>query len=56
MNSKDAPLWGGLGLGGSLAWKDGRYQVYGEALAQTSLQHGGDSSAYSLRLGFRMNW
>lgn len=56
VDSRDVPLWGGLGVGGSLAWKDGRYQVYGEALAQTSLQHEGDSSAYSVRLGFRMNW
>lgn len=55
-DSRDVPLWGGLGVGGSLAWKDGRYQVYGEALGQTSLKHYGDSNAYSLRLGFRMSW
>ncbi|MGO4700537.1 autotransporter outer membrane beta-barrel domain-containing protein [Dyella sp. 2RAB6] len=56
VDSRDAPLWGGLGVGGSLAWKDGRYQLYGEALAQTSLQHDGDSNSYSVRVGFRISW
>ncbi|QNK00684.1 autotransporter outer membrane beta-barrel domain-containing protein [Dyella telluris] len=56
LNSKNAPLWGGLGIGGSLAWKDGRYRLFGEALAQTSVQHFGDSSSYSLRVGFNMRW
>lgn len=56
LSSKNAPLWGGVGMGGSLAWKDGRYRLYGEALAQTSMQHFGDSSSYSLRVGFRMSW
>lgn len=56
LNSKNAPLWGGLGIGGSLAWKDGRYRLFGETLAQTSLQHFGDSTSYSLRVGFNMRW
>jgi fibronectin-binding autotransporter adhesin len=56
LSSKNAPLWGGLGVGGSLAWKNGRYRLFGETLAQTSLQHFGDSTSYSLRVGFNMRW
>ncbi|WP_266171108.1 autotransporter outer membrane beta-barrel domain-containing protein [Dyella subtropica] len=54
--SEDAPLWGGVGLGGSLNWNSGRYRLYGEALTQTSLQHYGDSSSYGVKIGFRMSW
>ena len=56
VRNKNAPLWGGIGMGGSVAWKDGRYRLFGEALAQTSVQHFGDSSSYSLRVGFAVNW
>lgn len=56
LSSRNAPLWSGLGVGGSLGWKDGRYRLFGEALAQTSVQHFGDSSSYSLRVGFDMRW
>ena len=54
--SKNASLWGGLGIGGSMSWGNGHYKLFGEALAQTSLQHYGDSSSYALHLGFSMNW
>ncbi|WP_448098217.1 autotransporter family protein [Luteibacter yeojuensis] len=56
LNSENDSLWGGVGLGGSLGWKNDRYKLYGEALAQTSLKHYGDSESYGLRLGFSMSW
>lgn len=49
-------LWGSAGLGGSLAWADGAYALYGEALAKTSLEAFGDSYSLNGTLGFRVNW
>ncbi|MCG7504703.1 hypothetical protein [Mesorhizobium retamae] len=48
--------WGGLGLGGTLSWADGRYAVHGEALARTSLEHFGDSKSIGAKLGFSVKW
>lgn len=49
-------LWGGLGIGGSLDWANGRYSLYGEALARTSLEDFGDSHILSGTVGFRVSW
>jgi fibronectin-binding autotransporter adhesin len=54
--SKNQALWGGIGIGGTLSWADGRYSVYGEALARTSLEDFGDSSTLGAKLGFSVNW
>ncbi len=54
--SKNQDLWGGLGLGGSLAWGDGRYSVYGEAFAKTSLKDFGDSNSIGGKIGFSVKW
>ncbi|MGX9144307.1 autotransporter family protein [Mesorhizobium sp. 128a] len=54
--SKAQPLWGGLGLGGSLSWADDRYAVHGEVLARSSLEDFGDSYAVGGSLGFKMKW
>ncbi|MDW6024373.1 autotransporter outer membrane beta-barrel domain-containing protein [Mesorhizobium sp. BAC0120] len=54
--SENEALWGGLGLGGSLSFADGKYTLYGEALARTSLQDFGDSHVLSGSIGFRVNW
>ncbi|MCG7508976.1 autotransporter-associated beta strand repeat-containing protein [Mesorhizobium retamae] len=54
--SQNQKLWGGLGLGGSLDWADGRYAVYGEALVRTSLQDFGDSRSIGAKLGFSVRW
>ncbi|MGX5839465.1 autotransporter outer membrane beta-barrel domain-containing protein [Mesorhizobium sp. ArgA1] len=54
--SKPQPLWGGLGLGGSLSWADDRYAVHGEVLARSSLEDFGDSYAVGGSLGFKMKW
>ncbi|RUW75144.1 autotransporter outer membrane beta-barrel domain-containing protein [Mesorhizobium sp. M4B.F.Ca.ET.049.02.1.2] len=54
--SQTRPLWGGLGLGGSLSWADDRYSVHGELLARTSLEDFGDSDAFGGTVGFKMRW
>jgi fibronectin-binding autotransporter adhesin len=43
-------------LGTSLNWDDGRYTVYGEFMARTSVQNFGDSHAVGAKFGFRMKW
>ncbi|AVR22492.1 autotransporter outer membrane beta-barrel domain-containing protein [Burkholderia multivorans] len=37
LSARGDPLWGGLGVGGSVNWKDGRYALYGELLAKRVL-------------------
>ena len=54
--TRNEHLWGGLGLGASLDWADGRYSVYGETQASTGLKHFGDSHSLNGTLGFRMRW
>ncbi|WP_414463009.1 autotransporter outer membrane beta-barrel domain-containing protein [Hyphomicrobium sp. DY-1] len=49
-------LWGGLGVGGTYSWADDKYSVYGEVLANTSLESFGDSNDYSATGGIRMKW
>ncbi|WFU13314.1 autotransporter outer membrane beta-barrel domain-containing protein (plasmid) [Rhizobium sp. CB3090] len=53
--SKNQPLWGGVGLGGSLNL-GGRTTVYGEAFARTSLADFGDSNAAGAKVGFKVSW
>ncbi|MDG4875023.1 autotransporter outer membrane beta-barrel domain-containing protein, partial [Mesorhizobium sp. WSM4935] len=52
----DQPLWGGLGIGGSLSWADDRYTVFGEAFAKSSLKEFGDSRSIGAKLGFNVKW
>ncbi|WP_181181039.1 autotransporter-associated beta strand repeat-containing protein [Mesorhizobium sp. B2-4-3] len=52
----DQPLWGGLGVGGSLSWADERYMVFGEAFAKSSLKNFGDSRTIGAKLGFSVKW
>nr|WP_315596006.1 autotransporter outer membrane beta-barrel domain-containing protein [uncultured Cupriavidus sp.] len=54
--SKEQALWAGLGVGASLNWDDGRYTVYGELLARTSVENFGDSNAIGAKLGLRVKW
>lgn len=54
LHEHDQPLWGGLGVGGSLSWADDRYTVFGEASAKSSLKNFGDSRSISPKLGFRV--
>ena len=54
--SQNQKFWGGLGIGGSLDFGDGKYSVNGEALARTSLASFGDSNVISGKLGFSVRW
>ncbi|SNB77647.1 outer membrane autotransporter barrel domain-containing protein [Arboricoccus pini] len=49
-------LWGGVGLGGSVSWADGRYALYAEAGVDTSLANPGDSYGLNGTLGLRYKW
>jgi fibronectin-binding autotransporter adhesin len=54
--SQNQALWGGLGLGGSLNWADGRYSVYGEAIARGSFEDMADNNSIRAKLGFSVKW
>ncbi|MCA0014763.1 autotransporter-associated beta strand repeat-containing protein [Mesorhizobium sp. B292B1B] len=56
LHEHDQPLWGGLGLGGSLSWDDDRYAVSGEAFAKSSLKDFSDSNSIGAKLGFSLKW
>ncbi|MFO1208401.1 MAG: autotransporter-associated beta strand repeat-containing protein [Amaricoccus sp.] len=49
-------LWGSVGVGGSLTWKDGAYGVYTEGLVASSLSDFGDNYANKITIGFRAAW
>lgn len=52
--SRGQRLWGGLGLGAK--YETGRYALYGEIEAQTSLTRFGDSHSIAGRTGIRVSW
>lgn len=49
-------LRGGIGLGGTYNWADGKYSLYGETRFDTSLQNFGDSNMVGGSLGLRVSW
>ena len=48
--------WAGMGAGGTYAWADNRYAVYGEGSINTSLNHFADSYAFKGNIGFKARW
>ncbi|WP_247880836.1 autotransporter outer membrane beta-barrel domain-containing protein [Brucella intermedia] len=48
--------WGGIGAGGTYAWADNKYAIYGEGSINTSLNHFADSYAIKGNLGFKVKW
>lgn len=48
--------WAGVGFGGTYAWADDKYSIYGEGTLNTSLTHFTDSYAVKGNVGFRVNW
>ncbi|WP_162260086.1 autotransporter outer membrane beta-barrel domain-containing protein [Bosea sp. Root670] len=54
LTSRGERLWGGLGLGAK--YETGRYALYGEVEAQTSLAHFSDSHSITGRGGLRISW
>lgn len=49
-------LWGGLGLGATHSWDNDAFSIYGEAQAESSLKHFGDSYRLMANVGFRVRW
>ena len=56
LENRPERTWGGLAAGGTYSWGDGRYSVYGEASADTSLSSFGDSYDLAGTAGFRMRF
>ncbi|WP_245410123.1 autotransporter outer membrane beta-barrel domain-containing protein [Falsochrobactrum shanghaiense] len=48
--------WAGLGLGGTYAWNDDKYAVYGEGAVNTSLNNFAKSYDLKGTIGFRVKW
>ncbi|OYR07878.1 autotransporter family protein [Brucella grignonensis] len=48
--------WAGFGAGGTYAWGDNAYAVYGEGSVNTSLNHLADSYIVKGTVGFKMKW
>lgn len=49
-------MWGGIGAGGTYAWGDNKYAVYGEGSINTALNHFADSYALKGTAGFKVKW
>ncbi len=54
--SRTERTWGGLAVGGTYAWDDGRYTLFGQASADTSLSDFGDSYDVGGTMGFRVRF
>lgn len=54
LDSRQERLWGGLGLGASHSWADGKYMVYGQGKLNTSLNHFGDNYSVGASVGLRI--
>ncbi|WP_176037873.1 autotransporter-associated beta strand repeat-containing protein [Brucella tritici] len=48
--------WAGIGGGGTYAWSDNKYAVYGEGSINTSLNHFANSYALKATVGFKIKW
>ncbi|WP_079210583.1 autotransporter outer membrane beta-barrel domain-containing protein [Brucella pituitosa] len=48
--------WGGIGLGGSYAWADSKYALYGEGSVNTGLTHFAESYSLKGNVGFKVKW
>src|SRR5690606_7067090 len=56
LTSQNDPMWGGVGIGGTLNWADGKYALNGEASVNTSLSNVGNSYAVNGNVGFKVKW
>ncbi|MFQ0815913.1 autotransporter outer membrane beta-barrel domain-containing protein [Brucella anthropi] len=48
--------WAGVGAGGTYAWADNKYAVYGEGSINTSLNHFANSYSLKATAGFKVKW
>ncbi|WP_421533806.1 autotransporter outer membrane beta-barrel domain-containing protein [Ochrobactrum quorumnocens] len=55
-NTDNDRTWGGIGLGGTYAWADSKYALYGEGSVNTGLTHFADSYSLRANLGFKVKW
>ncbi|WP_309085982.1 autotransporter-associated beta strand repeat-containing protein [Chelativorans sp.] len=55
-DSEKPALWGGIGLGASLSWADGRYAVFGNAKLNGALEDIADNYSLGGTLGLRVSW
>lgn len=55
-NTDNDRTWGGIGLGGTYAWADRKYALYGEGSVNTGLTHFAESYSLRANLGFKVNW
>ncbi|UWF60671.1 autotransporter outer membrane beta-barrel domain-containing protein [Brucella sp. 2716] len=55
-NIDNGRTWAGIGAGGTYAWADGKYAVYGEGSVNTSLNRFADSYAVKGSVGFKVKW
>src|SRR5690606_6064374 len=53
VGSRNAPLWGDVGLGGSYNWNSDMSSLHGEISASSSLDNVGNSYALAAKAGFR---
>ena len=49
-------LWGGIVLGATYAWADGKYSLYGDVSAGTTLANFGSSATLHGALGLKVRW
>jgi len=56
VHSKKDPIWGGIGIGGSINWADGRFSLIGEAGVTSSLNDLGKSYGLGTLVGFKGNF
>ncbi|MCL8000040.1 autotransporter outer membrane beta-barrel domain-containing protein [Brucella sp. 21LCYQ03] len=55
-NTENDKTWGGVGVGGTYAWADDKYAVYGEGSVNTSLNTFANSYSLKATAGFRIKW
>ncbi len=56
MTTGNDQSWGGIGLGGSYGWNDGKYVVYSQGSVDTALNHFARSYVAKGNAGIRVNW
>lgn len=49
-------LFGGIGIGGTINWANGKYSLYGEANFNTNLENISADNTFGGTVGFRMQW
>lgn len=54
--TQDRKLWGGLGVGGTYAWADNKYAIYGEGSLNTNFHDVMNSYTVKATLGIKTKW